>query len=214
MNDKNFEKLDLTLKYYLYGAKYSTALKAYRLAKKLHTGFRKDNVTPEVQHQLEIALFIVTLRLKPEHEELAITYALLHDVMEDFPEVTFVSMIDNFGTKIADDLKLISKYIEGEKNFKTYDKLFERMSKVPLIALVKGVDRIHNLQSMNGVFDHKKQTDYVSEAQMFFLPMLKTASYIDDELFFSFQNVRTVLKCQIALIEAMLNSVQTSNNVI
>ena len=206
MNEDNFEKLDLTLKYYLRGARYYLAIRAYHLARELHNGKRKDGVTPEVQHQLEIALFIITLRLKPEHEERAIIYALLHDVLEDFEHITPQELGNEFGVEIVDDLRLISKKIQGVKTYNHDAQYYERMSRVALISLVKGVDRIHNLQSMTGVFTPDKQRAYVNTAENYFLPMLKDAAKIDDELFFAFQNVRTVLKCQIGLIRTILES--------
>jgi (p)ppGpp synthase/HD superfamily hydrolase len=178
------------------------------LARELHTGKRKDGVIPEVQHQLEIALFIITLRLKPEHEERAIIYALLHDVLEDFEHITPQELGDEFGIEIVDDLRLISKKIQGVKTYNHDAQYYERMSRVALISLVKGVDRIHNLQSMTGVFTHDKQRAYVNTAENYFLPMLKDAAKIDDELFFAFQNVCTVLKCQIGLIRTILESME------
>ena len=206
MNDDNFDKLDLTLKYYLRGARYHTAIRAYHIAKELHNGKRKDGITPEVQHQLEIALFIITLRLKPEQEERAIIYALLHDVLEDFEHIRPVELEDLFGVEIVDDLRLISKKIQGVKTYNQDAQYYTRMARSALIALVKGVDRIHNLQSMTGVFGPDKQRIYVNTAENYFLPMLKDAAKIDDELFFAFQNVRTVLKCQIGLIKTILES--------
>jgi (p)ppGpp synthase/HD superfamily hydrolase len=206
MNDKNFEKLDLALKYYLYGAKYNLALKAYHLAKSLHVKKRKDGITPEFQHQVEIALFIITLRLKSEYEERALIYALLHDVLEDFEKVSEFQMVTEFGGEITGDLKLISKKISGVKTYNHYTEYFDRISTRALLALVKGCDRIHNLQSMHGVFNLEKQKEYVKEAEIYFLPMLKTASHIDEEIFFSFQNVRTMLKNQIALIKAIIDT--------
>jgi (p)ppGpp synthase/HD superfamily hydrolase len=206
MNDKNFDKLDLTLKYYLHGARYPFAIKAYHLAKQYHNGTRKDGITPEVQHQLEIALFIITLRLNPAYEELAIVYALLHDILEDFDDVTPERLAIDFGEDVVDDLRLISKKVQGIKTYHHDDQYYKRMAKVPLIALVKGVDRIHNLQSMIGVFNTEKQETYVSTAERHFLPMLKEAAKIDEGLFFSFQNVRTVLKCQIKLIREVIEA--------
>ena len=57
-----YQKLEISLRYYLKGAKYTTALKALDFGSRWHNGFRKDRVTPEFQHQIEIALYCITLK--------------------------------------------------------------------------------------------------------------------------------------------------------
>lgn len=203
MNNDNFAKLDLALKYYLTGAKYNTALKAYHYAKKLHNGTRKDGKTPEFQHQLEIALFITTLKdIKAEEEVLF--YAIMHDVLEDFDKISVVTLKNEFPASWVNNLLWLSKKVEGVRTYQDISHYFEKLSNCPLTALVKGVDRIHNLQSMVGVFTPQKQRDYINEVELYFLPMLKTAMHHEPELFFAITNVRTVLKCQIALLSAAL----------
>ena len=174
MNDNNYSKLDLALKFYLTGAKYTTALKAYHFAKRYHCGTRKDGKTPEFQHQLEIALFITTLK-DVENEEEALFYAIMHDVLEDFSSITVDILTKEFPMNWVIKLKLISKKIEGVKTYNSPYEYFDKIATKPLVALTKGVDRIHNLQSMSGVFTTEKQRDYISETNTFFLPMLKVA---------------------------------------
>lgn len=205
MNQDNYQKLDLALKYYLTGAKYTIALKAYHFAKKLHNGTRKDGITPEFQHQLEIALFITTLK-DVEYEEEALFYAIMHDVLEDFPHITLGILKDEFRVDWSNNLMHISKKIEGVKTYQQLHHYFDKLSNNPLLALVKGVDRIHNLQSMNDVFSFEKQRDYINETNKYFLPMLKIAVEQEPTLFAAIMNVRTVLKCQISLLEAVLSA--------
>jgi (p)ppGpp synthase/HD superfamily hydrolase len=203
MNDNNYSKLDLALKYYLTGAKYTIALKAYHFAKRYHCCTRKDGKTPEFQHQLEIALFITTLK-DVENEEEALFYAIMHDVLEDFNTVTVDMLTDEFPSNWVIKLKLISKKIECVKTYNSLYEYFDKIATEPLVALAKGVDRIHNLQSMSGVFTSEKQRDYISETNTFFLPMLKAAVEHDPSLFSAIMNVRTVLKCQVELLEVAL----------
>ena len=205
MSTPRFSKLDISLRYYLHGAGYFTALKAYHYAKRHHSGFRKDKVTPEFQHQIEIALYITTLK-NVVQEELAIIYAILHDVIEDTPEITFKQFRQEWGDEIANDIWAISKKVEGKRNY-TNDNLsdyYARIAARPLLALVKGCDRIHNLQTMVGVFNGEKQQKYVAEAENDFLPMLKEAANADPELHLAFMNVRTMIKNQVALVKAAL----------
>lgn len=210
MNDNNYNKLDLALKYYLTGAKYNIALKAYHFAKRYHSGTRKDGITPEYQHQLEIALFITTLK-GVEDEEEAIFYALMHDVLEDFAEVSVGLLKDEFPIAWVNNLQFISKKICGVKTYNNLYEYFDKMSSAPLVALTKGVDRIHNLQSMTGVFTHEKQKAYIEETNKYFLPMLKVAVENDPTLFSAIMNIRTVLKCQVALLNATLGEEVETN---
>ena len=49
-----YDKLLVSLRYWLLGREFYTALKAPRYAADYHTGLRKDGVTPEFEHQLRI----------------------------------------------------------------------------------------------------------------------------------------------------------------
>lgn len=203
MNDKNFKKIDIALRFYLTGAHMNKALSAYNFAKQYHSSVRKDGVTPEFQHQVEIALYLSTLK-GLYNEEYAIMIALLHDVVEDNPEVSYDDIEEKFGKKVVHGIKLISKKHLGIKTYNDVSEYYDRMAEYPEVALVKGVDRIHNLQSMNGVFSFEKQETYVEEAEKYFLPMLKKAANNDPRLFMAFMNVRTMMKNQISLIKASI----------
>ena len=79
MSDK-FSKLYIAIKFRLYGMGFFKALVALEKGRDIHDGFRKDGKTPEYQHQLEIALFILTLKDVQDLEG-AIICALLHDTL-------------------------------------------------------------------------------------------------------------------------------------
>lgn len=95
----NFEKLFTSLKYYLIGKNFFTALKALQFAKKYHKGKRKDGETPEFQNQLEICHYLITLKGLIDEENVIVS-AILHDVMEDY-DVPIEIMQKEFGEKIT-----------------------------------------------------------------------------------------------------------------
>ena len=159
-----YTKLEIALRYYLKGAKYNTALEALDFALWIHQGTRKDGITPEVQHQIEIALYCVTLKGLID-EERTIVLALLHDVLEDYPEV-IEKFHDKFGPRITSDCQVLNK------TGKSYDKYFEGIADDPCTSIVKGADRVHNVNSMVGVFTKEKQQKYIAEVNQYFLPML------------------------------------------
>lgn len=110
-----YEKLSIALKYYLIGKGYNLALEALRFAKLKHDGKRKDGVTPEVQHQIEIALYLTTLKGIRE-EENTIIVALLHDIIED-TDTSREAIEARFGKSIADSVWAISKKVNGVEKY-------------------------------------------------------------------------------------------------
>jgi len=65
----------------LMGSNKLLALKALSIAEQAHKGqFRKDGITPYIEHPVKVASFLYTLHIRDD-EILAI--AILHDVLED-----------------------------------------------------------------------------------------------------------------------------------
>lgn len=188
-----FEKLKLALRYFLLGKQYFTAVEALEFASQYHRGTRKDGVTPEFQHQIEIAHYVRTLPTLIHLEE-TLAVALLHDVVEDY-DVELKLIDDTFGERISTAVDLLNK------NGKAEDYYFHHLSGNPIASIVKGADRIHNLQTMVGVFTHEKQGVYVQEVENHFLPMLKTAkrSFIQQEA--AYENIKHMLVSQVELIK-------------
>lgn len=197
-----FEKLDNELKKYLIANNFFAALNAYDFAKGLHIGLRKDGVTPEFQHQIEIALYATTLRGVIDEEKL-IMCILLHDAMEDY-DIAHKEMQASFGDEVFEAIWCVTKVYQGVKRDPV--ALFESMAKNHLASMTKGLDRIHNQQYMQGVFSHGKQNFYIGETEDFILPMLKQADRNFPQQHLAYMNVRVMLKSQIALIRAMLSA--------
>lgn len=192
-----FEKLRLALRYWLTGREYFSALKAMEYAASYHKGFRKDNITPEFHHQISIASYIRTLPSLIDVET-TITTAFLHDVVEDY-NVALVDITNRFGNKVSDCVKLLTKhYLTPEELY------YHNISNNPICSVVKGADRIHNVQTMNGVFSSEKKKQYVNESSAFVLPMLKDARRNFPEQESAYENIKLVLNSQIALIDYSL----------
>jgi (p)ppGpp synthase/HD superfamily hydrolase len=190
---ERFGKLKIALHYYLLGRKYNTALKAFHFAARHHAGLRRDKMTPEFQHQIEIALYVSTLK-DVRDEERVITLALLHDLLEDYSTVTMVFLASEFGHDIADECELLNK------NGKSYEVYFDRMAMSPSASIVKGADRIHNINSMVGVFSKEKQQKYCAEVEQYFLPMLKKARKTHPDQLQAYSNIEHMLRSQINLL--------------
>ncbi len=201
MNDH--QKAFVSIRYFLIGAKMYLALEALEFASKFHTGTRKDGITPEFSHQIIISQYLRTLinHLTFPEETLAVTY--LHDTPED-ADVGHVEIISRFGERIGKSVKFLTKKHRGTK--KPIDVYYQEIATDEVSSVVKGGDRIHNIQSMLRVFSPEKQRDYIKETTEHVLPMLKEARRIFPKQEPVYENEKFVLKSQIALTEGILDA--------
>lgn len=195
-----YQKLSITLCSYLKGKGYNRALEAFQYAKDNHPGFRKDGFTPNFQHQIEICLFIITLK-ELENEEETLIAALLHDVRED-AGISDLEIERLFGKFSANIVEKLTKEFRGAK--KTPEEYFKEISKCPIASVVKLADRIHNFSSMVGVFTIPKQEHYVFEVKEYFLPLCKKARKIFPHQQLSYYSMGTFLKNMLRAVEACL----------
>lgn len=205
-----FNKLRMAMRYWLLGraatdTAFFTPLRALDFAEALHNGHRKDGVTPEFQHQLEIAHYLRTIA--PNHPRLAelLTVALLHDVPEDY-DIGFEEIEQKFGTSVAHSVLLLTKKHRGK--VVPMDVYFARIAEDELASLVKGADRINNLQSMLGVFSLEKQRSYCDEVRVHFLPMLKKARRNFPVQDLMYENIKLMLQSQLTLLQAVHDAMQ------
>jgi (p)ppGpp synthase/HD superfamily hydrolase len=197
---ERFNKLDLSLKFFLLGKGYHRALAAYGIAKNYHTGFRKDGITPEFQHQLEITLHITTLRDIIAEED-TLTSSLLHDTPEDY-DMSYQAVLERFGFVVAESVWALTK--KNKSMVKVTNEYYAEIAEDYIASIVKGCDRVHNLQSMSGVFSIEKQVSYIQETELHVLPMLKKAATLFPSQSLAYMNIRTTLKSQIKLLQAAI----------
>ena len=199
-----FKKKALTLRQYLLGAEYFDAISAMEFASKHHVGLRKDSVTPEFDHQISIALYALTLP-NLVHRQAVIATIMLHDVREDYHvtdhEIREIFSNPILANQVSTSVENMTKEWRGTKKDAT--KLFAAMAEDPIASIAKGSDRVHNFQSMVGVFKIEKQKEYIQEAKDLFLPMLKTARRNFPHQSLAYENIKHMLLTQIELIEAM-----------
>jgi (p)ppGpp synthase/HD superfamily hydrolase len=197
---ERYQKLSITLKSYLKGKGYHKALEAFEFAKERHPGFRKDGKTPNFQHQIEICLFLITLK-EIEFEEETIIAGLLHDVRED-ADVEHIVIKKLFGKRVADAVEKLTKEFNGIK--KDTQEYFNQIALCPIASLVKLADRIHNVSSMVGVFTIPKQDHYVFEIKEYFFPLIKKARNNFPQQHMSYHAMGTFLKNMCKTVEAVL----------
>lgn len=205
MENERHLKLRLHLRGWLQGRaeenpEYYLPLKALEFGDQYHKGHRKDGVTPEYQHQMEIAQNLRTLSRNLLFPAQTLAAALLHDVMEDY-DVSMRTMVAEFGRPIADAVWRLTKVHAGTK--KPLSQYFGEIAKCQIASVVKGADRVNNMQSMVGVFTLEKQKEYIFEVEEYFLPMLKSARRAFPEQEPVYENLKLMLVSQIQLLNAI-----------
>lgn len=163
------------LRAFLKGAKMFDALRTLNLVEDTYgSDLRKDGKTLSVTHPVQIALSVLMLPLNEVYKENAIVLSLLHDMVEDY-NLSLHVMNELYGTgnasKYYEYTCQLSKVVGNEK--KDNVTYFAGLTHY-LTVLVKGLDRLNNLNSMVGCFTVAKMTEQVEETKAFVLPMLKT----------------------------------------
>jgi (p)ppGpp synthase/HD superfamily hydrolase len=178
--------------------KWGAALDSFYLAQDYHNGTRKDGVTPEFHHQLSIAQYLYTLPLKDK--ENCIIAANLHDLEEDYNYPRH-KIREKYGDLIADAVGLLNKYDGEDRKSKT--RYYRELSENCIAGVVKGADRIHNVQTM-AIWNIEKQRKYGVEVGRFILPMLEKVAHVFPDYENACTNIGYVLIGQLELIERML----------
>lgn len=197
------QKAFISIRYFLIGAKMYLALDALEFASKFHTGTRKDGTTPEFSHQIMIAQYVRTLINHLTYPEETLAAIFLHDTPED-ADVGHLEIQSRFGEVVGKPVQLLTKKHRGTK--KPIDVYYQDIATNEISSIAKGGDRIHNIQSMIGVFSPEKQREYIAETTQHVLPMLKEARRRFPRQEPAYENEKFVLKSQIALTQAGLSA--------
>lgn len=181
------------------GRNYHLALNALEFGAKFHTGLRK-NGAPEYHHQLSISHYLRTFIGHLEFPEETLAAAFLHDVCEDY-DVGFDEIQSKFGNKIGTAVSLLTKKYRGDKI--PAEVYYKDLAKDPIASVVKGADRVNNIQTMIGVFSLEKQKAYIDETENLVLPMLKSARRQFTMQESAYENEKMMIRSQLELIQAI-----------
>jgi (p)ppGpp synthase/HD superfamily hydrolase len=211
------DKLKISLRYWALGMAehrpdYYGVVRALDLAERYHIGTRKDGETPEIQHQLEIAQYLRTLAPSLQYPAETLCAALLHDLQEDYSVTTAEvhealdpSWASWTGTpRVLAAIERLNKHrvvsLSMKKHLIDYLAVVEQC---PIASVIKGADRVNNLQSMLGVFSFQKQVQYAEEAKEGYLPMLKRARRRFPEQELVYENLKLMMTSQLELLTAI-----------
>jgi GTP pyrophosphokinase len=158
-------------KEYLPSINEERVLLAYNFAKNAHEGQLRHSGEPYIQHPLEVASILLTL--KPDEDSLVA--CLLHDVLEDtekkLPEIEAL-----FGTSVSPLLKGLEKlgkvfYHGEERQIENLRKMFLAMAKDIRVILIKLADRLHNMRTLQYMKKEEKKTIIAEETLSVYSPI-------------------------------------------
>ena len=126
--------------------------KAIAFAKKWHDGQMRKTGEPYYTHPLAVAMMTAPYKYKTY----MIVSAILHDVVED-SDCTVELIAKEFNPRIAEIVKLLTREEENRKLTiaESMKKIFDAKDYDAL--LIKGLDRLHNLQTIRGMKPEKRR---------------------------------------------------------
>lgn len=153
---------------------FDDALRAFDLVlyeMNAEKGFKRHDGFHYYYHLIDVAQILLNFGIKDED---IITAALLHDFIEDVEWATYEYVQDQFNTRVADIVLLLTK--KSGVDYKTDLDEMERYLNGILwcyeAALIKTADRIHNFSSMRRS-SRSHRAKQVKETRNFYIPFFK-----------------------------------------
>lgn len=144
---------------------------AYRLAKAAHKNQFRRSGEPYIDHPVQIAYIAAELSM----DAVAITAALLHDVIEDTP-YTFSDIKTLFGSSVAEIVDGVTKLTKiqynthEEQQVENLRKMFLAMAKDIRVVIIKLIDRLHNMRTLK-FMTPEKQLEKAKETLEVYSPL-------------------------------------------
>lgn len=171
-NVKTIEDVIEKASEYLHEENLAFIRKAYNIAEKMHEGQFRKSGDAYVQHPLEVAYILAELHVGPS----TIVAALVHDVLED-TEMSKEDMIAELGEDVAnivDGVTKISKLKYHTKDkvlAQNHQKILLAMAKDIRVVMVKLVDRLHNMRTLQFHDNPDKQKRISKETLDLYAPL-------------------------------------------
>jgi (p)ppGpp synthase/HD superfamily hydrolase len=141
-------------------------LRALHFAARAHGDQKTLSGLPYIVHVATVAMELTcALRVDPGHDEaLAITCALLHDVVED-TRTSLDEIAEAFGPRVAAGVAALTKNAALPPAEQMQDSLQRILQQGPEVAMVKLADRITNIASPPAQWKRDKIAAYRREAE-------------------------------------------------
>ncbi len=141
----NYSNKDITL-----------VVKAFHFASEAHKGQKRRTGEEYIYHSLSAAHTLAGMKM----DTATIVAALLHDVPED-TDFSFEDVKSNFGNEVYNLVKGVTKlgtlkYRGLERYAENLRKMFLAMSQDLRVIIIKLADRLHNMETLEGVRKEKR----------------------------------------------------------
>ena len=124
--------------------------RACHFAEQAHAGQKRKSGEPYIVHPMYVASIITELMIDPP----TIAASMLHDTVEDCPEVTLQRVQNEFGAEVAQLVDGVTKLSKldfadrEEQQAESLRKMILAMSKDIRVVLIKLADRLHNMRTL------------------------------------------------------------------
>lgn len=148
--DAIVEQIIASVKGYSPNANTDMIYVAYRLAREAHKNQKRKSGMPYIEHPVQVAYIASQFNL----DATTITAALLHDVVEDTP-FSLEDIETLFGKNVAGlvdgvtKLRKIKYVSREEQQVENLRKMFFAMAKDIRVIMIKLLDRLHNMRTLN-----------------------------------------------------------------
>lgn len=169
--DAIFEEIIEMVNQYSKNANTDMIYIAYRLAKKAHENQFRKSGDAYIVHPVAIAHIAAQLSL----DATAITACLLHDVVEDTP-YTLDDIQAFFGEQVSSLVDGVTKLeklkysTHEEQQVENLRKMFLAMAKDIRVIIIKLIDRLHNMRTLN-FMRPEKQLEIARETLEVYAPL-------------------------------------------
>ena len=149
---------------------------AYHLANASHEGQHRDEGQPFITHPIAVALILAS-ELGFARDTDMISAALLHDAAEDSVLTPDEDILPTFGARVTELVKGVTKVDEpstrsrSARRSATLQRLFTAAHRDPRVLILKLADRVHNMRSIAGIKDIKRQHRIAQETVDVYAPL-------------------------------------------
>ncbi|NLA11907.1 MAG: bifunctional (p)ppGpp synthetase/guanosine-3',5'-bis(diphosphate) 3'-pyrophosphohydrolase [Firmicutes bacterium] len=172
VKEKKLVKLkQLLARHYPGEEEWAMVERAYDVARRAHSGQRRESGESFISHPLGVAKILAELGL----DLTTIVAGLLHDVVED-TAVTLAEIRELFGEETAalvDGVTKLSRLdfaSREEQQAETLRKMFIAMAEDIRVVLIKLADRTHNLRTLH-YLDSRRQQEIARETMEIYAPL-------------------------------------------
>lgn len=182
---------------------FNETYRALPYMREKHLGqFRKkgkynQELVEYINHPLLMACQAYALGIK---DDAILAAILLHDVVED----TNTSLDElPFNDEVKELVDLLTLVVpEGKTRKEVKPEYYRKIKNNPKASVIKILDRCNNISLMAGAFTKEKMIDYISETEIYIIPLMEELNKNNPE----YSNLVFLVKYQIiSLIETIKN---------